>query len=102
MNSKDDIWTTFERKIIGLGGLTYFKGHFRNYFKRCLLNFIEDGVIHIEARAFLGMMFHEDGTNLTVAEEMDILSSVIDDVKIDNPHFTFFIIIQGLKMWDIH
>lgn len=38
-----------------------------------MLNFVADGVLHVEARTFLKALFHSDGTNLTVAEEMTLI-----------------------------
>lgn len=85
---------------MSIAGITYFRGHYPKYFKRYLHNFINDGILHIEARAFLGFMFNEDGTNLSVSEEMEIYSSVLKEVQAEHPLFTFQLVIQGLKMWD--
>lgn len=78
--SKENVWKIFEGKIMSISGVTYFRGHYPRYFKRYLENFIKEGVIHIEARAFLGFTFNEDGSNLSVNEEMEMISSVLKEV----------------------
>lgn len=51
---------------MGSGGLIYYEGHFKKYLRKLLDNFIAQGVLHIEARAFLGLfLFHADHTSLT-------------------------------------
>ncbi|KAL4505323.1 hypothetical protein ABPG72_002385 [Tetrahymena utriculariae] len=102
MVSKENIWKAFEKKIMSISGVIYFREHFPRYMKRYLENFIKDGVIHIEARAFLGFTFNEDGFNLSVNEEMDMISTVLNEIKAEHPYFTFQLIIQGLKMWDVN
>ncbi|KAL4482851.1 hypothetical protein ABPG74_018877 [Tetrahymena malaccensis] len=101
MDSKQIIWSFFEKKITSVSGITYFKGHYPRFLKRCLENFIKDGVIHIEARADLGLIFKEDGTYLSINEEMEIIQKVLKEVQADYPYFTLQLIIQGLKMWDL-
>ncbi|KAL4472248.1 hypothetical protein ABPG72_013881 [Tetrahymena utriculariae] len=102
LDSKENIWNIFEKKITSVASITYFKGHFPRFLKRCLENFIKDGVIHIEARADLGLIFNEDGSFLSINEEMEMISNVLKEVQADNPYFTLQLIIQGLKMWDLN
>jgi hypothetical protein len=37
-------------------------------------------VLHVEARAFLKSVFHEDGTAMTLEEEVELINGVIKSI----------------------
>ena len=44
-------------------------------------NFIKDGVYHIEARAFLGVMYDENNKKLTLEEEVGVILEIVNEIK---------------------
>lgn len=100
-NPTNNIWNSFGTKIVGLGGILFQADNFRKYLKQGMLNFIADGVLHVEARTFIKTLFHADGTTLTVAEEMALFQDVIASVQADHPNFSLALIVQALKVWPL-
>jgi len=43
-------------------------------------NFIAQGVLHIEARSFLGFVFKEDGSALSLEEEINLIRGVVAEI----------------------
>ena len=47
----------------------------------------------MEARAFLGFIFKEDGSALSLNEEIHLIREVITEIRKEEPLFSFFLII---------
>jgi len=62
------------------GELIYFEGVFRRYLAQYMRNFIAQGVLHIEARSFLGFVFKEDGSALSLEEEINLIRGVVAEI----------------------
>lgn len=80
-------------KINASSGLIYYEGIFPRYLARLLRNFIAQGVLHVEARSFLGFIFKEDGSALSLTEEIHMIREVIAEIKKEVPMFSLFLII---------
>lgn len=95
-----DTWKMFDGKIMAMWELIFFKDFFKKYLKRYCEAFVRQGITRIEARGFLNSIFDDDGNKLDLDAEMAVYQEVIDEIKKEEPLFSYALIVQGLKMWD--
>jgi hypothetical protein len=58
------------------GGLIYQKDIYKEYIRIAMEDFIEDGILRVEARMFLGFVFDEDGKPISNDELIKIIKDV--------------------------
>lgn len=56
-------------------------------------DFIEDGILRVEARMFLGFVFDEDGKSITNDELIKIIKDVEEEIRKVEPLFDFVYIV---------
>jgi len=59
VQNEQDIWETFETKILKISELILFKDNFYEHILLLAKGFIKEGVFHLEAREFLNVIMDE-------------------------------------------
>lgn len=57
--SGKNVWELFMEKIMKTNALIFYRENFKKYLILLFKNFIDEGIMHIEARALLGSVLNE-------------------------------------------
>ncbi len=63
-------------------------------------DYINDGILRVEARMILGSIVDEDGNIISNDDFIKILKEVLEEIKKIEPLFEFAYIIYGFKFWE--
>jgi len=96
----EEYWTNFNKKCFNRFGINRYSDVWKELVHESFVDAINEGIINLQARLFVGHILSENGDVLGLEQEMQIYTDCLKQANKIDPHFTFSIIVQGLRTWN--
>ena len=95
-----ETFSNFNFKIMNRVSIDKYRELAQDLIHNSCIDAIDDGIMNLQIKDFIGMILHEDGKPITLEEQIEIYTKSIENAKKIDPHFSLSIILQGRRIWD--